>query len=129
MIRSYPTLLPLTTPVKVFSGTTTGGDVTLDGGGRIANGQQQAITTVALCNTGAPTINNETVNSVTININLVKYGLSRGTNNRIVSQLVVPAGETVFFSEERIVLSEGDELWVEASAADLLAVTVSSLPV
>jgi hypothetical protein len=128
MIRSHSTLIPATTNTKVFSGTTTGGDV-IAPGGIMSNGQQQAITTVALCNVGTPTTNDETVNSVTVNINLVKYGLSPGPQNRIVSQLVVPAGETVFFSEERIVLAEGDEMWVEASAGSLLAVTVSSLPV
>jgi hypothetical protein len=132
MIRSYPTLITsisVTSPVKVFSGTTDGGAVTLGGGGAISNGQQQAITTVALCNAGSPTINDETVNSVTVNIYLVKYGLSYGPQNLIVSNLVIPAGETVFFSEERIVLDAGDEMWVGTSAAALLAVTVSSLPV
>jgi hypothetical protein len=132
MIRSYPTLITsisVTSPVKVFSGTTDGGAVTLGGGGAISNGQQQAITTIALCNTGSPTINDETVNSVTVNIYLVKYGLSYGPQNLIVSSLVIPAGETVFFSEERIVLDAGDEMWVGTSTAALLAVTVSSLPV
>jgi len=132
MIRSYPTLITsisVTSPVKVFSGTTDGGAVTLSGGGAISNGQQQAITTIALCNTGSPTINDETVNSVTVNIYLVKYGLSYGPQNLIVSSLVIPAGETVFFSEERIVLDAGDEMWVGTSTAALLAVTVSSLPV
>jgi hypothetical protein len=129
MIRSHSTLIPATTNTKVFSGTTDGGAVTLNGAGLISNGQQQAITTVALCNVGTPTINDETVNSVTININLVKYGLTPATHNRVVSSLVIPAGETVFFSEERIVLAEGDEMWIEASTGPLLAVTVSSLPV
>jgi hypothetical protein len=41
----------------------------------------------------------------------------------------VPAGETVFFNDERIILDSCDEIYVGTSAANLLAVTVSSLPV
>jgi hypothetical protein len=43
----------------------------------------------------------------------------------LLASLVVPAGETVFFSEERIVLDSGDEIWVGTSAASRLSVTVS----
>ena len=47
----------------------------------------------------------------------------------MVSSLVVPAGETVFFSEERIVLASGDAIWIGTSAAARLAATVSVLAV
>jgi hypothetical protein len=46
-----------------------------------------------------------------------------------VSNLTVPAGETVFFADERFVLDGGDEVWVGTSSAAKLAVTISSLPV
>jgi hypothetical protein len=54
----------------------------------------------------------------------------------IVSKLTVPAGETVFLSEERIVLSNTDYVAVgyspstgAATVSNLLTVTVSTLPV
>jgi hypothetical protein len=108
----------------VFSSTQDGRPVNRGG-----VGQSNAITTIALCNTGAPTLTDETDNTVTVNIYLVKSGASATAANLIVSNLIVPAGETVFFSEERLVLDSGDQLWVGTSATGLLAVTVSTLPV
>lgn len=113
-----------TVPVKVFTSSTTGAPI----GGAVV-GQTNAVTTIALCNVLAPNATDETVNSVNVNIYFVKNGASYGTNNLVVSSLAVPAGETVFFSEERFVLDSGDEVWVGTSAASALAITVSSLPV
>jgi hypothetical protein len=114
----------VTVPVRVFTSSTTGGPIA---GGVI--GRENAVTTIALCNTLAPDAADETVNSVTVNIYVVRSGLSFGAGNLVVNSLVVPAGETVFFSEERIVLASGDALWVGTSSASRLAVTVSSLAV
>jgi hypothetical protein len=101
-----------------------------------------AITTIALCNTGAPNLTDETVNSIDVNVYLVApsgtYADNRTINvgSLIVSKLTVPAGETVFLSEERIVLSDTDYVSVgyspstgAATVASLLTVTVSTLPV
>jgi len=114
----------ITVPVRVFTSSTTGGPIA---GGVI--GRENAVTTIALCNTLAPDAADETANSVTVNIYVVRSGLSFGAGNLVVSSLVVPAGETVFFSEERIVLASGDQIWIGTSAASRLAVTVSSLAV
>jgi hypothetical protein len=114
----------VTVPVRVFTSSTTGGPIA---GGVI--GRENAVTTIALCNTLAPDATDETVNSVTVNIYVVRSGLSYGAGNLVVSSLVVPAGETVFFSEERMVLASGDQIWVGTSAASRLAVTVSVLAV
>jgi len=133
MIRNYETpegtislidSTSITIPVKVFTSSTTGGPIA---GG--ITGQTNAVTTIAFCNTAAPNVADETTNAVTINIYIVRSGKSFGAGNLIVSSLNVPAGETVFFSEERIVLDSGDEIWVGTSAAGRLSVTVSSLPV
>ncbi len=113
-----------TVPVKVFTSSTTGGPIA---GG--VTGQENAVTTIALCNTAAPDPSDETVNSVTVNIYIVRSGLSYGSGNLVVSNLVVPAGETVFFSEERMVLASGDAIWIGTSAASRLAATVSTLAV
>jgi len=114
----------VTIPVKVFTSSTTGGPIA---GGVI--GRENAVTTIALCNTLAPDAADETANSVTVNIYVVRSGLSYGPGNLVVNSLVVPAGETAFFSEERIVLASGDAIWVGTSSAARLAVTVSVLAV
>ena len=114
----------VTVPVKVFTSSTTGGPV---GGG--VTGRENAVTTIALCNTAAASTADETTNAVTVNIYVVRSGLSYGSGNLVVSNLVVPAGETVFFSEERMVLASGDAIWIGTSAASRLAATVSTLAV
>jgi hypothetical protein len=133
MIRNYETpegtlslvdSTNVSVPVRVFTSSTTGGPIA---GGVI--GRENAVTTIALCNTLAPDAADETANSVTVNIYVVRSGLSYGAGNLVVSNLLVPAGETVFFSEERIVLASGDQIWIGTSAASRLAVTVSSLAV
>lgn len=133
MIRNYETpegtialidSSSVTVPVRVFTSTTTGGPV-----GSGVTGRSNAVTTIAFCNTAAPDILDETTNAVTINIYLVRSGKSYGSGNMIVSNLIVPAGETVFFSEERLVLDSADEIWVGTSSASKLSVTVSALPV
>jgi len=108
-------------PKRVFTSTSTG----------FATGtpQTSAVTTIALCNTGTPDLSDETVNQVIVNIYLVRQGKAFGPGDLVVSGLTVPAGETIFFSEERLILDSGDQIWIGSSAADLLAVTVSSLPV
>ena len=133
MIRNYETpegtlslidSTNVTTPVKVFTSSTTGGPT---GGGVV--GRENAVTTIVLCNTATPDPANETADSVTVSIYVVRSGLSYGPANLVVSSLVVPAGETVFFSEERMVLASGDQIWVGTSSAAKLAVTVSVLAV
>ncbi len=133
MIRNYETpegtialidSSSVTVPVKVFTSSTTGGPIA---GG--VTGRTNAVTTIALCNTAAPSASDETTNAVTVNIYIVRYGKTYGSGNLVVSNLTVPAGETVFFSEERIVLESGDEIWVGTSSASKLSATVSVLAV
>ena len=114
----------VTVPVKVFTSSTTGGPIA---GG--VTGRENAVTTIALCNTAAPDPADEATNSVTVNIYVVRSGLSYAAGNLVVSNLVIPAGETVFFSEERMVLASGDQIWIGTSAAARLAATVSVLAV
>ena len=115
----------VTIPVQVFVASTTGATLNPPA----VTGQRSAITTIALCNTGAPDLDDETVNLVSINIYVVKNGQTPQAGDLIVSNLLLPAGETVFFAEENLVLDAGDELFVGTSSANLVAITVSSLPV
>lgn len=114
----------VTVPVLVFTSTTTGAPV-----GGAVTARSNAVTTIAFCNTAAPNATDETANAVDVNIYLVRSGKTPVSGNLIVSNLTVPAGETVFFSEERVVLDGADEIWVGTSASGRLSVTVSALPV
>ena len=116
----------VTVPRLVFTSTTTG----------LAGGTEQpsAVTTFSLCNTNAVTLTDETAGAVIVNVYFAKKGAGAqnppaSNCNLVVSNLTVPAGETVFFSEERMVLDGGDEIYVGTSVADKIAVTVSSLAV
>jgi hypothetical protein len=69
-----------------------------------------------------------------LTLNLVAAGGISSDTNTIVKNLIVPAGETVFFSDERIVLKGSvaygtDQIRATASVGNLLSITVSALPV
>ncbi len=90
-----------------------------------------AIVTLIICNTGNPDPAgvDETINSSTVSINFVKLGDVSNVANTVVKNLIVPAGETIFFSDEKVVLENGDQVRATASVANLLSITVSTLPV
>lgn len=88
-----------------------------------------AITTIALCNTGAVTITDESVNTCNVNVYLVKSGDTADVDNLIVSNLTIPAGETVFFSDEKFILENNDTVQIGTSAANLITATISTLAV
>ena len=93
-----------------------------------------AIVTIIICNIGTPDPADESVDSCTLDLYAVKDGESEDTStqtygNQIVSKLTVPAGETIFFSDEKIILEDGDFIIGVASAGNLLSITVSTLAV
>jgi hypothetical protein len=88
-----------------------------------------AITTMIICNTGAVNLTDETVNACSLTLHLVAASSSATTVNKVISNLNVPAGETVFFSDERIVLGNNDTVVAQASVGNLLSITISTLPV
>lgn len=90
-----------------------------------------AVVTIVVCNTGAsdPAGVDESINTCTLTLNLVKFGDVSTVANTIVKNLIVPAGETIFFSDEKIVLDNGDSIRATASVSNLLSITVSTLPV
>jgi hypothetical protein len=120
----YSTRLTTTGDTLVFTSSSTGAPI-----GGAVTGQTNAITTIAICNTGAPNLTDETVNSANLTINLVKSGQVSSDTNTVVSNLTVPAGETVFFNDERIVLDSGDQIRATSTASNLLSITVSALAV
>jgi hypothetical protein len=99
------------------------------------------VTCIAICNVGAVSLTDETVNSVDVNVYVVSPsgGGDNTTSNSsalIVKQLIIPAGETVFFNDEKFVLANTDYIAVgyqmtgaASPVTNLLTVTVSTLPV
>ena len=116
----------IASPTQVFTASITGEPIPA------SSRQESAITTMIFCNVGAVNINDESVNSVNISAYLVKDGSSPDTatfSNMIINNLTVPAGETVFFSDERFILDGGDSVHIGASVPGLITATVSSMPV
>lgn len=103
----------ITSPTLVFTSSLDGSPVSVSN-----PGQTSAVTTLALCNVLTPNLTDETVNSTNVNIYFVSpdNGTAVGVESLIVSNLTVPAGETLFFSEERMVLGSGDQIWVGTSS-------------
>jgi hypothetical protein len=69
-----------------------------------------AITVMIFCNTAAPNPADETVNAVSLELHVGNdfEGSLIDNTTCIVKNLVVPAGETVFFDTERLVLGNLD---------------------
>ena len=116
---------------RVFTSTSNGAPVGISG----ATGQIRAITTIVLCNVLTPNPVDEAENSCNVNIYVVPadpatgFGNSVGSSTLLVSNLPVPAGETIFFAEERLVLEPGDAIFVGTSRENAICATVSSLQV
>lgn len=100
------------------------------------------ISTIILCNTATADSFNPDNNMAYLTLHLVRNGAgytnppglpAQGTasnTNKIVTALAVPAGETVFFDTERIVLERGDQVigYVE-SGSEQLSCTISTVDI
>ena len=122
---------------KIITGTTMTTPTTV-----YTSSGNNAVTCISICNTGTISLTDETSESVDINIYIVSPGgggdniNTTGSNSLIVKQLTVPAGETIFFNDEKFVLANNDSIRVgyqmsnaASPVANLLNVTVSTLPV
>jgi len=91
-----------------------------------------AITTVIVCNTTAFDPNNPTTGQTNLYMYAVPSGgnpSSPATNTIIVNGLPIPAGETVSFDQEKMVLANGDMLVANSDSPTNLVVTISTLAV
>ena len=122
MIENTP--LDVTT-AAIFTAPGTPGDLNV----------QSAITTMIFCNNGSVNPADETENRAVVNVYLVKDGQTADPAvNAVIQNLVIPAGDTLFFDTERVVLSSGDAVWADAtitntSGTPKVIATVSVLPV
>jgi hypothetical protein len=92
------------------------------------------IATMIFCNTENPDPYNEDNNIAYLDLHLVKGGGGTGSatkTNQIVKALAIPAGETVFFDTERVVLQDSDEVigFVQSGNAEFISCTISSVDI
>ena len=89
-----------------------------------------AITTIIVCNTATFDPNNPTTGQTNLYLYAVPSGTSPISNTQlIVNGLPIPAGETVTFDQEKIVLGNGDYLVAKSDSPANLVATVSTLVV
>jgi hypothetical protein len=88
-----------------------------------------AITTIIICNTSTYNPSSPNANQSLLYMYAVPSGGSAGTGNIIVNGLPIPAGETVSFDQEKMVLANGDFIVAKTDSASNLVATVSTLAV
>jgi hypothetical protein len=92
--------------------------------------QETAVTCIWVCNTNTYDPNNPTVGQTTLNLHFVKSTDAVAlTKNKIVNTLTVPAGETVTFDTEKIILEAGDKVIANAASGSILVATISTITV
>ncbi len=90
-----------------------------------------AVTCLWICNTATFIPATPTLDQVTIDVHFCKNGAGVTTTNKVVSGLTVPAGESVTFDTEKMILDNGDyvALYVTPTSAVNLSATISTIPV
>ena len=87
------------------------------------------IATMIFCNTAFPNPLQDDSNVTYLDIFLVKNGASASNTNKIVNALMIPAGETVFFDTERIVLENGDKVIAVTTSPAVVSCTISTVDI
>jgi hypothetical protein len=99
----------------------TGGNIFLCPGSSPNNIQEHAVTCMIFCNTSDQ--------SVTLNLYAAATTVTIGIENQLIKDLEIPAGETLTFDSEKLILSSGDRVFAIASANNRLTASVSSMRV
>lgn len=68
---------------------------------------------------------NYSVAAVTVDVHIVPNAGTAGTDNQIVKEVSINAGDTYMLNVEKIVLDNGDEIQALASAGSSVTATVS----
>jgi hypothetical protein len=110
--------------MAIVNTTITGSNTTI-----YTSSGNNAITTIIVCNTSAFNPASPTANQSLLYLYAVPSGGTAGTGNIIVNGLPVPAGETVSFDQEKMVLANGDFIVAKTDSASNLVATVSTLAV
>jgi hypothetical protein len=81
---------------------------------------------MVFCNTATPDPADESVRAISLEVHLVKSGRTKSIGNTIIKNLNIPAGETLFFDTERVVLDNGDSI-LAVTAGDTRPVSISNV--
>jgi hypothetical protein len=87
------------------------------------------VATIIFCNQALPNPQQDDSNVSFLDMHLVKNGEISSTVNRIVNTLMIPAGETVFFDTERIVLENGDKVTAISTSPAVITATISTVDI
>lgn len=87
------------------------------------------IATMIFCNQELPDPVQIDSNVTYLDVHLVPNGGSATNTNRIVNALMIPAGETVFFDTERIVLENGDSIIASTTSPAVITCTISTVDI
>lgn len=87
------------------------------------------VATMIFCNQALPNPIQIDSNTTYLDIHLVKKLDTPSTTNRIVNALMIPAGETVFFDTERIVLQDGDTVVASTTSPAIVTCTISTVDI
>ena len=91
-----------------------------------------AITSLIVCNTQIYDPSNPSAQLTYLYLYAVPSGgsaTSPATNTTIVNKLPIPAGETVTFDQEKMVLGNGDMIVAKSASPANLVMTISTLAV
>lgn len=87
------------------------------------------VATMIFCNQELPNPLQIDSNVTYLDVHLVKNGDVATNTNRIVNALMIPAGETVFFDTERIVLQDGDSVVANTTSPAVITCTISTVDI
>jgi hypothetical protein len=83
---------------------------------------ENGVTTLMICNHHATT-------SAVVNVWVVPQGQVSGNANQILKNLVIVASDTFVMDMEKLVLSDGDTIMVQADVSDVVNTVISSMAV
>lgn len=111
--------------MAINSATITGGSYTTI----YTSTGNNAVTCIWVCNTATYDPLNPTTGLTYLDIHFVKSGAGVINANQVVNQLPVPAGESVTFDTEKMILDNGDSVVMYSPVPYNLVATISTIPV
>lgn len=88
-----------------------------------------AVVCLWICNTATYNPSTPSTGLTYLDVHFVKSGSGASTTNQVVNQLPVPAGESVTFDTEKMILDNGDGVQLYTPAPYNLVATISVIPV
>jgi hypothetical protein len=81
---------------------------------------EQAITTIMFCNT-------DDMQDAAFDVYVVGNGNVVGASTQVLNNIQLPGGETFVMDAEKLILSNGDVIYAQASVDSIISASVSSV--